>query len=201
MKKKLVEFTLLELLIVIAIIMILAGLLLPTLKKAKEMGKRSICANNQKQISMAVFYYSQDYNGWIVPFQITSGDWTSYWNYLIEDYIPQINVFMCPTSKTPWPPSWHWKGHNYMNYGYNRYGLSSNITSWKKMQSISTPSIRILIADRFEEGTGEGYTPQIIKTGVYMISNRHSGGGILTFLDSHSTWTPIADIQDEWWGW
>jgi len=44
-------FTLLEMLVVIAIIGILAALLLPVLGRAKVTGKRAICLNNFKQIA------------------------------------------------------------------------------------------------------------------------------------------------------
>ena len=60
-------FTLIELLVVIAIIAILAGLLLPTLAKAKEKGYRAACFNNQKQLLLAHLMYLGDNNDQIAP--------------------------------------------------------------------------------------------------------------------------------------
>lgn len=60
-------FTLIELLIVIAIIAILAGMLLPALNNAREMARSTTCKNNLKNINLAIQMYGSDYHDHIVP--------------------------------------------------------------------------------------------------------------------------------------
>lgn len=66
-KRKCNGFTLIELLITIAIIAILAGMLLPTLNKAREKAKEITCTGNLRQIGMASLSYTSDNQDYLPP--------------------------------------------------------------------------------------------------------------------------------------
>ena len=70
--RRLVLFTLLELLVVVAIIAILAAMLLPALNKARQRAHTSTCASQLKQIGSAHFLYSNDYDSYFIPVKIAN---------------------------------------------------------------------------------------------------------------------------------
>ena len=66
-------FTLVELLVVVAIIAIILSLLLPALRNAREAGKSAVCLSNLHQAAMAGTAYVMEYKGYFPPFQQITG--------------------------------------------------------------------------------------------------------------------------------
>ena len=109
-------FTLVELLIVIGIIAILAGLLLPALSNARQKAKEISCVNNLKQLATGIIMYLDDHN-WRqhVPFV----------SNLYPHYITTKDIYRCPVDGNPAgtaPAEWKARADNDWSETYDRPG-------------------------------------------------------------------------------
>jgi len=107
-------FTIIELLVVIAVIAILASLLLPALKKAKNMATKTTCMGQLRQIGMLTINYSVNFDGFIpsggtvTPWHFGqignggSGIITPEWKYVIEEMSDSDYIWHCPGNTNDW---------------------------------------------------------------------------------------------------
>jgi len=157
-------FTLIELLVVIAIIAILAAILFPVFAQAREKARQASCLSNEKQISIAILQYVQDYDE-TFPIGVKD-DWNDSWPSAVQPYIKSIAAFHCPDDGDDTQPDWTvgWAGVpiSYACNGYTGWTGTSNGTlgvmgmaqsSWidpttKSMADVGKPSETILIGEK-----------------------------------------------------
>src|SRR5690349_6135250 len=93
-------FTLVELLVVIALIATLAGLLLPALGRAKESGRGAACLSNLHQIGLALQLYVSDNNNRLPTMRdksLTTTNELPSPDLVLSNYVGNIQVMRCPS--------------------------------------------------------------------------------------------------------
>jgi len=114
MKKQ--NFTLIELLIVMAIIAILASMLLPALASARDTAKRTSCMNQLKQHGQALHMYTGDFNDRFP--ESYSWFYATWLSWLKPSLLPS-NTYLNPMSQYVTPRSYYCQGDTVLKYPNN----------------------------------------------------------------------------------
>lgn len=141
------SFTLIELLVVISIIAIMAALLLPALKSAKDTAKGSKCTSQLRQVYLASTMYSYDYDDVLQCFSGNGGSDPYFWLYLRDYGITQNGVITCPADQISSLASTDWKFYG-VNLWFYR-GYATNIwDAWVvRQREIKNPATIAYFAD------------------------------------------------------
>jgi competence protein ComGC len=91
-------FTLIALLVVVAIIAILAAILFPVFAQAREKARQTSCLSNMKQIGMAITMYVTDYEAYPMHSSPSSANPRTRWPDYISPYVKNEPLFICPSA-------------------------------------------------------------------------------------------------------
>jgi len=112
-------FTLIELLIVVAVIAIIAGVAFPMLSVAREKGRQTECVSNLAQLGKALHLYADDWNGYIPPFNnLNPPTHPGHPALLVQAFVPYLRA----------PAVWHCPSDPYIGRKESIRGAGSNFS-------------------------------------------------------------------------
>ena len=215
-------FTLVELLLVIAVMAILAALLMPALAAAQAKGKRTACLDNLKQSALSFQMYTADNDGklaqnyplhegdsWVLGDMKVSGDSTN--KTLIRQgkffpYASQVPLYRCPTdpSRTGDAPRVRsysmngWIGSRYMETHPHPTGFRTFVRDSEL--AAAGPAKLWVIIDEHERSIDDAWflvTMDDSQPFASFPATRHAGSYGLNFADGHAEFFKLREPESQ----
>jgi len=211
-------FTLIEILVVIAIIAVLAAILFPVFSSAKAAAKQTTCLSNMNQIGMALVMYDTDNDGQIFFRTVSANSvgrtrvidptfmsktvnpalyYTELWYNLLIPYSKSKQIWACPSDALP-TLSADSGGAATINRSYI---VSSAIESLSESQ-VGNTTQTIVVTEKssvagdtwVDQMDGDLLPQQLNPNEMNVPASRHGGGMNSTFFDGHAKWTSPGAI-------
>ena len=190
-------FTLIELMVVIAIIGILVTILMPSLSEAREKAKRALCMSNSKNIAAAMVMFTQDNNDKF-PYKLGgtmysfTGKWTATRQFGSD--IRPVNKYLGEYEERAPVPVAHCPSGDYgyekwgTSYGSNSFtgaikGINNNDYTGRRITEIANPTRLVQFAE-----TGAfhpGWNLRVVPVDELTHSSQKKSHFVLTIVDGH----------------
>jgi len=177
------KFTLIELLLVVAIIGILASLVAPALGKARERSREAVCVSNLKQQGNAMYMYTDDNDGEFFEYTGESSGGSGFhgWRWPLAQYLQDTSgktMNQTTLSGAFYCPLYDFKSNQLTGHAYNIRQLGGFFNTIANVNELDVPSETQVIADSTDTGV---YTDKLnLPVGLFGtevdVGDRHRGG-------------------------
>lgn len=220
-------FTLVELLVVIAVIVVVMGIMLPALSGAKAQAQRAICQGNQHKVWMGALLYAEHWEG-VLPFDNWDGGSAAYWpgtsvlwagwlytgtlstsatNQSVNlatlqtgalwPYVNSAKLYKCPTDVIP-------AGVYEPTHYISTYSVNGAVSQFNGAGSGAIPSKLTMFNSaapymmwEVDETQGGGFWNDGANYPYEGLTKRHGGGAYVTCLDASAAWVLQKDYVAE----
>lgn len=186
-------FTLIEILVVIAIIAILAAIIFPVFVSAKDKAYQSKCASNLRQLGDAALMFAQDHDGFVPAFLNArvardNGQWESgLLHNALDPYAKNNAIWFCPRDTYAGKDTVVWDVHHLYSSYWFRGLISVKDTGDTQGEGGETPAASCPL---FSDPNASAFVPPNGANASAAESALHSGGINICFLDGHVKWEP-----------
>lgn len=195
--RKCAGFTLVEIIVVLAIVSLLSAILFAVFSRVRQSSSRSVCQSNLKKIALAIQQYTSDADGYypIGSYKVDNSiarDGYFQWDDAISPYLKNTEIFFCPTTFRK--DIIYSTGYDYNSRRLNLFTRGFLDTNRRGRHEATQKFVTLtpLNTEALVDANGQPLfekTPQLSSCGRPYYGNMlHFGGSNVSFVDGHVKW-------------